>query len=86
MTQKQIDVTTEIYNLLDHFNPKGFVKGPNGKKDMWIEIAIKDASWRYSKLAGLRFLKWLDSLSADEAGRAMKELYLYASSQTKKTG
>ena len=48
------------------------------------EIRSKDASWRFSKLSGLRFLAWLNSLNG-EADRAMKEMYLYASSQTDKS-
>ena len=48
-------------------------------------ITMKDASWRYSKLCGLKFLEWLSGLGAGRASRAMKELYLYASSQTDKS-
>ena len=82
---KQADVTDEIYELLSNFNPQGFSKTPNDKQEMWTKIATKDASWRYSKLAGLRLLKFFDDLSQDEANRAMKELYLYASSQSDKS-
>ena len=48
------------------------------------EIRSKDVSWRFSKLAGLSFLDWLMSSGVD-ADRAMKEMYLYASSQTDKS-
>ena len=44
---------------------------------MKTQINMKDASWRYSKLCGLRFLDWLSGLGAGRASRAMKELYLY---------
>ena len=33
----------------------------------------------------LKFLEWLDSLPAADANRAMKEMYLYASSQNEKS-
>jgi hypothetical protein len=45
---------------------------------------LQPQSWRYSKLAGLRFLDWLKSKCSDE-NMAMKELYLYASSQSDKS-
>ena len=48
------------------------------------EIATQDKSWRYSKLAGLRFLDWLQKTCKDK-NMAMKELYLYASSQSDKS-
>ena len=48
-------------------------------------IASQPKAWRYSKLAGLRMLKWLDDLPNGEADKAMKELYLYASSQSDKS-
>ena len=54
-------------------------------KDAKKEFSKKDASWRFSKLSGLRFLAWLNSLGNGEADRAMKEMYLYASSQTDKS-
>ena len=60
--------------------PKGW-----NAKDAKAEFRDKDASWRFSKLSGLRFLAWLNSLGNGEADRAMKEMYLYASSQTDKS-
>ena len=72
-------IVDEIYERLENKNAKGWNKA-NAK----AEIRSKDASWRYSKLSGLRFLDWLISLNG-EADRAMKELYLYASSQTDKS-
>ena len=77
--KKLPDIIDEIYERLEKKNAKGWNK-TNAKK----EIRSKDASWRYSKLCGLRFLDWLDSLNG-EADRAMKEMYLYASSQTDKS-
>ena len=62
--------------------PKGWTGTATDKK---AAIRGKDASWRFSKLSGLRFLAWLNSLGNGEADRAMKEMYLYASSQTDKS-
>ena len=75
-------ITNEIYNLMNALPiaPKGW----NAKKAKG-EIRGKDASWRFSKLSGLRFLAWLNKLGNGEADRAMKEMYLYASSQTDKS-
>ena len=55
------------------------------EEDMKTEIRNKDASWRFSKLNGLKLLNWMDSLPNGQANRAMKELFLYASSQTDKS-
>ena len=75
-------ITNEIYNLMNALptKPKGW-----NAKDAKKEFSKKDASWRFSKLCGLRFLAWLNSLGNGEADRAMKEMYLYASSQTDKS-
>ena len=75
-------ITNEIYNLMNALPtaPKGW-----NAKDAKTQIRGKDASWRFSKLSGLRFLAWLNSLGNGEADRAMKEMYLYASSQTDKS-
>ena len=74
-------ITDEIYNLLSEFNAKNFTANTNTKNI----IASQPKAWRYSKLAGLRMLKWLGNLSKKEANRAMKEIYLYASSQSDKS-
>ena len=79
--KKTTEITNEIYNLMNGLSTKP--KGWNAKGAK-AEIRDKDASWRFSKLAGLRFLAWLISLNG-EADRAMKEMYLYASSQTDKS-
>ena len=75
-------ITNEIYNLMNALptKPKGW-----NAKDAKAEFSKKDASWRFSKLSGLRFLGWLNSLGNGEADRAMKDMYLYASSQTDKS-
>ena len=75
-------ITNEIYNLMNALpiKPKGW-----NSKDAKTEFSKKDASWRFSKLSGLRFLAWLNSLGNGEVDRAMKEMYLYASSQTDKS-
>ena len=75
-------INKEIYDIMNGLSPKP--KGWNAKTAK-TEIRNKDASWRYSKLAGLRLLKWLMSLPQSEANRAVKEMYLYASSQTDKS-
>jgi len=74
-------ITNEIYNLMNGLptKPKGW-----NAKEAKAEIRGKDASWRFSKLSGLRFLAWLIALKG-EADRALKEMYLYASSQTDKS-
>ena len=74
-------ITADIYDLLKEFNAKNFTDNRNTKNI----IAYRPQAWRYSKLAGLRMLKWLKDLGKDESNRAMKELYLYASSQSDKS-
>ena len=82
---KKNTITNEIYDLLKKYKAKDFSVKPTDEKNMKSMINMKDASWRYSKLCGLRFLDWLSGLGAGRASRAMKELYLYASSQTDKS-
>ena len=74
-------ITDDIYDLLKEFSATNFTANTNTKNI----IADRPQAWRYSKLAGLRMLKWLKDLGKDEANRAMKELYLYASSQSDKS-
>jgi len=74
-------ITNEIYKRLKGKNPRGWMTNETSAK---AEIRSKSASWRYSKLCGLRFLDWLIGING-EADRAMKEIYLYASSQTDKS-
>lgn len=74
-------ITTEIYNLLEKYDAKGFVAG---EETMNI-IATRSQSYRYSKLASLRMLNWFESLKKEDADQAMKEIYLYASSQSDKS-
>ena len=78
------DITTEIYNLLRKDNADKFVKSPKAEANNKAQIATQDKSWRYSKLAGLRFLDWLKHTCSDK-DMAMKEIYLYASSQSDKS-
>ena len=82
---KKKQITDEIYTLLKKYKAQKFDVSKAGEKNMKTQINMKDASWRYSKLCGLRFLDWLSGLGAGRASRAMKELYLYASSQTDKS-
>ena len=74
-------ITDEIYKLLKGKGAQGWI---TNETDAKAQIRSKDASWRFSKLAGLRFLNWMMSSSVD-GDKAMKEMYLYASSQTKKS-
>ena len=74
-------ITTEIYNLLKKYKAKGFVEG---QETMDI-IATRSQSYRYSKLASLRMLDWFENLDKEDANQAMKEIYLYASSQSDKS-
>ncbi len=75
-------ITEEIHRRLNGKGAKKWITDSVKAKDI---IRNKDASWRYSKLCGLRFLDWLEGLGQKEASRAMKEMYLYASSQTEKS-
>jgi len=77
------DITTEIYNLLKDYSATKFNKSPGAKENNKAQIATQDKSWRYSKLAGLRFLDWLTKCK--DPDMAMKEIYLYASSQSDKS-
>jgi len=74
-------ITDEIYKLLKGKGSQGWI---TNETDAKAEIRSKDASWRFSKLAGLRFLNWMMSAGVD-ADKVMKEMYLYASSQTNKS-
>ena len=80
---KAKDITTEIYNLLKDYNATKFDKSPKAEANNKAQIAKQDKSWRYSKLAGLRFLDWLKKCK--DPDMAMKEIYLYASSQSDKS-
>jgi len=82
---KSTKVVDDIYDLLDDYNPQGFDKGKAKEPNMKSKIKEKGTSWRFSKINGLNFLYWLDHLPADDANRAMKEMYLYASSQSEKS-
>ena len=74
-------ITNELYNLLSEFNATGFSKAPKDKSNMISLINMRPQSWRYSKLSGLRLLKWL-STNNGTASQSIKELYLYAGSQS----
>ena len=80
----QKKITNEIYDLLKKHNADKFDKSPNAEVNNKADIALQDKSWRYSKLAGLRFLDWLKHTCSDK-DMAMKEIYLYASSQSDKS-
>ena len=66
------------------FSADGFDKSKTAEANNKAQIATQDKSWRYSKLAGLRFLDWLQNTCSNK-DMAMKEMYLYASSQSDKS-
>ena len=78
-------ITTEIYNLLKKYKANGFDKSKKAKDQIMNIIATRSQSYRYSKLASLRMLDWFESLDKEDADQAMKEIYLYASSQSDKS-
>ena len=80
----QKKITNEIYDLLKKHNATNFDKSKKAENNNKAQIALQDKSWRYSKLAGLRFLDWLKHTCSDK-DMAMKEIYLYASSQSDKS-
>ena len=80
----QKKITNEIYDLLKKHNADKFDKSKTAEANNKADIATQDKSWRYSKLAGLRFLDWLKHTCSDK-DMAMKEIYLYASSQSDKS-
>lgn len=77
-------ITNEIYSLLKKYEADNFDKSKKEEVNNKAQIARKDQSWRFSKLAGLRFLDWLKTKCSDP-DMAMKEIYLYASSQSDKS-
>ena len=82
-SKAQEDITDEIYKLLKDYSATKFDKSPKAEANNKAQIALQDKSWRYSKLAGLRFLDWLTKCK--DPDMAMKEIYLYASSQSDKS-
>ena len=70
----------DIYKLLVKYNAKGL---KNKSTDLtWIKNEAEQA-WKYSKYAGLKLLDWVSSHK--DADQIMKEIYLYASSQSDKS-
>ena len=70
----------DIYDLLVKYKAKGL---KNKKTDLtWIEKEAEQA-WKYSKYAGLKLLDWISTHK--ESDQIMKEIYLYASSQSDKS-
>ena len=80
-------IVDDLYILMKKYikTGKGFSKVKKDESKMKSDIRQKDASWRFSKINGLKLLEWLDSLPDADANRAMKEMYLYASSQNEKS-
>ena len=68
----------EIFDLLKKYNAKGF----NEETAMEF-IADAKQAWKYSKLSGLRLLDWMSNHNKKD--QIMKEIYLYASSQSDKS-
>ena len=81
-------IVDDLYILMKKYvkTGKGFSKVKKDESKMKNDIRAKDASWRFSKINGLKLLEWLDTgLTKGQANRAMKEMYLYASSQNEKS-
>lgn len=74
-------ITNELYNLLSDFSATGLSTAPKDKNNMISLINMRPQSWRYSKLSGLRLLKWL-SANTTTASDCIQQLYLYAGSQS----
>ena len=68
----------EIFDLLKKYNAEGF----NEETAMEF-IADAKQAWKYSKLSGLRLLDWMSNHTKKD--QIMKEIYLYASSQSDKS-
>jgi hypothetical protein len=71
------DITNEIYKGLKDNNARGLNKYNEAESKTIINL--RSQSYRFSKLCGLRWLKWFNTES--DSSRAMRELYLYAASQ-----
>ena len=70
----------DIYNLLVKYKAKGL---KNKSTDLaWIKNEAEQA-WKYSKYAGLKLLDWVSTHK--DSDQIMKEIYLYASSQSDKS-
>ena len=70
----------EIYKLLVKYKAKGL---KNKSTDLaWIKNEAEQA-WKYSKYAGLKLLDWVSTHK--DSDQIMKEIYLYASSQSDKS-
>ena len=78
---QQTKIVNEIYELLNKHNAANLPKNAKDAKEI---IKARPHSWKYSKLSGLRFLDWMVGLNG-KADQAMKEMYLYASSQSDKS-
>lgn len=78
---QQTKIVNEIYELLNKHNAANLPKNAKDAKEI---IKARPQSWKYSKLSGLRFLNWMVGLNG-KADQAMKEMYLYASSQSDKS-
>jgi len=79
-------ITTDIYDLLKHFSATGLSKDKETDINL---IKQRTKSYRFSKINGLNLLKWMEDHAkgaekTSEASKAMKEIYLYASSQSEK--
>lgn len=83
VTAKPNKITTDIYDLLNHFGATGLSKDKETDINL---IKQRTRSYRFSKINGLNLLKWMEDHAkgnedTSEASKAMKEIYLYASSQ-----
>ena len=69
--------------MLHHFSATGLSKDKETDINL---IKQRTRSYRFSKINGLNLLKWMEDHAkgnedTSDASKAMKEIYLYASSQ-----
>tara|TARA_B100000902_G_scaffold359321_1_gene375015 strand:+ start:271 stop:1650 length:1380 start_codon:yes stop_codon:yes gene_type:complete len=77
-TCKGNEYDKEIFDLLKKYDAKGF-----NEETAMDYITDAPQPWKYSKLSGLRLLDWLSKHKKKD--QIMKEIYLYASSQSDKS-
>ena len=78
----------EIYSMLKKYLPNTLPISPQQEKQVVSEITNGDVndtprSYRYSKRLGLQVIEALSNMDKPDADEAIKDIYLYASSQTK---
>lgn len=80
---KRSSITEEICQLMRKHDAEGFPKTGDYTQQFGV-IANKTQSYRYSKLLGLRLLDTIKSSGRED--EIIRELYLYAASESRKSG